>query len=307
MENSDVNTAVNRGCVAAVGMFDGVHAGHRSLLSDLRDAGQEMGLPVAVITFRNHPLSLIAPERSPRLLSTPDDKARLLHDAGVDRVIFEDFTPEFRAMTGVEFLKMLSLKYGVKALVAGFNNHFGSDRMDAATAAARSRETGVEIIPSREFRHTSETAVSSSAVRRLLESGDVKGASAMLGRPYVLSGKVVTGKQLGRTIGFPTANISPCNPSVLVPATGVYAVDVRVAGFDNKFRGMMNIGCRPTVDGADCALVSLEVNIFDFSADIYGRTVEIEFLKRIRDEVAFPGLDALKQRLSLDREAARQA
>lgn len=306
MENPDMNMDGHLGCVAAVGMFDGVHEGHRSLLSDLLQIGRRRNMPVAVITFRGHPLSLIAPGRAPRLLSAPEEKERLLRAIGVDRVIFEDFTPEFRAMTGVEFLKMLREKYGVKALVAGFNNHFGSDRMDAATATAHSVETGVEIISSHELHHESGTAVSSSAIRAFLAAGDVCSAAALLGSPYILYGKVVTGKGLGRTIGFPTANVAPWSPSALVPAPGVYAVDVRIEGFEEKFRGMMNIGFRPTVDNAECADISQEVNIFDFSADIYGRTVGVEFLKRLRDEVAFPDIDALKERLVQDMEEARQ-
>lgn len=292
------------GRVGAVGMFDGVHRGHRDLLRVLVGQSRSRGaLPVA-FTFPSHPLALISPASAPALMSLPHEKEALLRECGVEEVVFLDF-PAVRSLSGREFLCLLREKYGVEALVVGFNNHFGCDRMHAAEAARIAGETGVEIILAGEYLLPDGEDVSSSRVRKALLEGDVDHAALMLGRPYGVRGRVVGGRRLGRTIGFPTANLDCSCAALLIPAPGVYAVDVRIGDMGGTFRGMMNIGRRPTVDTSVDAAISLEVNVFDLDADLYGRSVRVDFLKRLRGERTFAGLDALRTQLEADREAAR--
>ena len=283
-------------------MFDGVHAGHRHLLGQLGALAAETGLRPLVITFSNHPLEVIAPERAPRLLTSADEKRRLIAAAlpGV-RVEVMPFDEGLRLTSAAGFLDMLRDRYGVRALLLGFNNRFGHDApRDFAAYARLGREAGVEIHLATEC-----AGASSSAVRALLAEGDAAGAAAMLGRPYTLTGHVETGRRIGRTIGFPTANVRPDDERRLVPAPGVYACRATVGTADNPagavFPAMVNIGRRPTIgEGLD---TTVEAHLIGLDADLYGREVTLEFVERLRAERRFESLAALAAQLAADRAA----
>ncbi|MDE5555956.1 MAG: riboflavin biosynthesis protein RibF [Muribaculaceae bacterium] len=293
------------GKVATVGMFDGVHRGHRALLSQVTDEAKRRGAEAWVFTFGSHPLALIAPEKAPSPLMTTADKVSALKDAGVSGVEVLDFNEALRSLTAEEFLTMLRDRFGVSVLVMGFNHRFGRDRIsDINHYQEIGRRLGMEIVRANELRDDDiEATICSSSIREAIAEGDVRAAADMLGRPYALHGKVVEGKQLGRKIGFPTANVRLTDPAMLTPLKGVYAVDVTLPD-GQKRRGMLNIGVRPTVDNASRPEVSIEVHIIDWSGDLYGHDVTIEFLTRLRDEQRFPDLTALTHQLQKDKSLA---
>ena len=290
---------------ATVGMFDGVHRGHLSLVRRLIDEAGERSLTPTVFTFDRHPLSLIAPDRAPALLTTVGEKAAKLRQAGVADVEVLSFDEALRALTAEEFLMMLRDRYVVKALLMGFNHRFGSDRISRIEDyEAIGLRLGVEIVRADELRDSSlPESVSSSAIRDALSRGDVAAAARMLGYNYKLWGKVVPGRQLGRTIGFPTANMEFADSGLMVPGAGVYAVDVTIPDGGCR-RGMMNIGRRPTVDFSSRPAVTAEVHVIDWSGNLYGKEISVEFLDRIRDEMRFPDIDALRRRITADRDCA---
>ncbi len=293
-------------CVAAVGMFDGVHAGHGSLVATLVGEARRRGLPSLVLTFDRHPLEVVRPGEAPRSLCSPREREARLLALGVDRVEFMHFTPELREITGEEFLRRLRERYGVRALVVGFNNHFGADRMDASGARAAEPRTGVSIVEAPPLRLAEIPAVSSTTIREALAGGDVETASRLLGAPYSLEGEVVHGAELGHTLGYPTANLRPSDVRAALPALGVYVVeaDIPELGIYGR-RGMTNIGRRPSVKDADGS-VSIETYIFDFDGDIYGRRLRVHFLRRLRPEMKFTTLPALVSQLDADARAARE-
>lgn len=293
------------GKVATVGMFDGVHRGHRALLTRVIDEAKPRGGEAWVFTFANHPLALIAPEKAPSPLMTTTDKVNALKNAGVDGVEVLDFDEALRSLTAEEFLTMLRDRYGVSVLVMGFNHRFGRDRVsDINHYQEIGRRLGIEIVQADELRDDDiDATICSSSIREAIAEGDVRAAADMLGRPYTLHGRVVEGKQLGRKIGFPTANVKLTDTAMLTPLKGVYAVDV-VLPDGQKRRGMLNIGIRPTVDNAVHPEVSIEVHIIDWSGDLYGQNLTIEFLTRLRDEQLFPDLPSLKHQLQKDKSLA---
>lgn len=293
------------GKVATVGMFDGVHRGHRALLMRVIDEAKRRGAEAWVFTFASHPLALIAPEKAPSPLMTTTDKVNALKDAGVDGVEVLDFNEALRSLTAEEFLTMLRDRHGVSVLVMGFNHRFGRDRVsDIAHYQEIGSRLGIEIVRADELRDdVIDATICSSSIREAISEGDVRAAADMLGRPYALHGKVIEGKQLGRKIGFPTANVQLTDPAMLTPLKGVYAVDVTLPD-GQKRRGMLNIGTRPTVDTAARPEVSIEVHIINWSGDLYGRDVTIEFLTRLRDEQRFPDLTALTHQLQKDKSLA---
>lgn len=305
-----------RGCV--VGMFDGVHRGHRYLLDTLREECARRGLYPAVMTFPRHPLSEIAPEKAPGLLSTPAEKLTLLERAGIRRedIGFMVFDCSTRRLTAAEFMRMLHERYHVDFLLRGFNNRFGCDRSLTDEDYRRiAREEGIELIEGIGLTEGEERrAICSTLIRQALAKGDIAEANRLAGYPYPLTGRVVGGKHLGRTIGFPTANIVVDDSCKLIPADGVYIVTVTVEGVEPPaegvkppagepfFRGMVNIGTRPTVDGLNTRR-TIEAHIIGFDGDIYGREVTLRFHRRLRGEIRFPSLDALTEQLVSDREA----
>ena len=288
--------------VVATGFFDGVHVGHRHVIQQLVEAAAVRGDESMVITFWPHPRNVLQKEaRSLRLLTTLAQKRELLLGMGVNRVEVLPFTKDFSSMTMREYLSLLIEKYGAKTILLGYDNRVGSDAAGADEVAAAAVELGLEVLRTEMVPSEKGYAVSSTKIRARLEEGDVEGASAMLGYDYTLHGVVVAGNRLGRTIGFPTANMQLYEPLKLVPGNGVYFVKVRT--LEKEYFGMCNIGCRPTVGTGNSR--TIETHIFDFDEDIYGLDLEVTFLSRIREEVRFDSLDELRVQLEKDRDACR--
>lgn len=285
--------------IAAVGMFDGVHRGHRFVVEQLCREAAARGLEPMLVTFRSHPLETLRPDAAPALLMGVDERCRLLREAGVARIEVLDFE-KIRRLTAEEFLSVLHHDFEVDVLMMGFNNHIGSDRRTAASLGRRCAGVEILLLPP----CSGNESVCSSETRRALTEGRVDDARLMLGRPYSLRGTVVHGKQLGRTLGFPTANIAPASPSALVPGPGVYAADIHLEGEAAPRRAMLNVGDCPTVGGRN---ITIEAHIIGFDEDIYGRQVAIDFLSRLRDEQHFGSLDELREQLGRDRDAALAA
>lgn len=280
--------------VAATGFFDGVHLGHREVLKTLVSSARERGEEALVITFSQHPRTVLQQDAGKlRFLTTPEEKRLLLESAGAGRVETIPFTREFASLSARDYISELLVKrYGVSSLILGYDNRLGSDRLGAPQLRELCAGMGMDarIVPP--YRLADGSTVSSTKIRGLIVSGKIEEANAMLGGRYMLSGVVVSGKQLGRTIGFPTANTVCSNPLKLVPGRGVYVTEVTVLG--RRYYGMTNVGD------------VIETNIFDFDESIYGLELELRFITRIRDMRAMNGLEELKKQLSLDRSAARE-
>jgi len=283
------------------GTFDGVHLGHQKILKRLKDETEKAGGESVLLTFWPHPRLFLFPEDNElKLLQTLEEKIDELEKAGVDNAVVLPFTREFSQMLPEEFIKdFLVNSLNIHTAIIGYDHRFG-----------RNREGDIQLLKSCQSQYNykvleigpediNDITISSTKIRNSLLSGDVDTANAYLGRSYSFSGKVVHGKKLGRTIGFPTANLAINHPNKLIPAIGVYAVQCKVD--DRIFGGMMNIGNNPTVPGKD---FSVEVNIFDFSAEIYDKVIEILVLAKIRDEKKFGNLEELALILQLDKKAA---
>ena len=305
--------------IATTGFFDGVHLGHRLVIERLVSMARERGDESLVVTFWPHPRAVLQDgARELRLLNALEEKKELLRALGVDRVEVLDFTRSFAALTAEQYLReILRDRFGVTTLLMGYDNRLGSDRLTAAALKQIADGIGMELVelsplsfraseaplsfraePQAESRNLE---ISSTQIRAALENGDIKSATEMLGYGYALKGVVVAGNRLGRTIGFPTANMRLYEPLKLVPGRGVYVVEAEVLG--KRYRGMTNIGLRPTVGGS---FTTIETHILDFDEDIYGLPLRITFLRRLRDEVHFPSLEALKDQLEKDRDCCRE-
>lgn len=289
--------------VVTTGTFDGVHLGHQKIISRLKEAAKEQDGETVLLTFYPHPRMVLFPEDNElKLLNTQQEKIELLRQYGVDHLIIYPFSKEFSRLTSVEFVRnILVNKIKTKRLVIGYNHHFGRNREGSFEHL---KEYGplygfeVEEIPAKDIEHIE---ISSTKIRKALQTGDVKTAATFLGHFYSLSGKVVEGLKLGRTMGYPTANIVVEDIYKLIPADGIYAVKVKHK--DALYSGMLSIGNNPTVEGKGH---SIEVNIFDFNKDIYGETVTIYFVERLREELRFNNLDELKVQLAKDEEKSLQ-
>ena len=286
--------------VVATGFFDGVHVGHRLVIQQLTEAAAVRGDESMVITFWPHPRNVLQKEaRSLRLLTTLAEKKEILHDLGVDHVEVLQFTKDFSSLTTEDYLRLLMEKYGARTILLGYDNRMGSDAKGADEVARTAEILGLEVIRTDMVPSEKGYAVSSTKIRERIEAGDVAVASSMLGYDYQLHGVVVAGNRIGRTIGFPTANMQLYEPLKLVPGNGVYFVKVET--LDRKPYGMCNIGCRPTVGAGNAR--TIETNIFGFDEDIYGLDLNVTFLARIREEVRFDTLDDLRVQLEKDRDA----
>jgi riboflavin kinase/FMN adenylyltransferase len=286
--------------VIAPGNHDGVHLGHQALVQTARAHASRHGLRAVALTFDPHPSALLAPERAPTQLTTVARRTELLLAAGADQVVVQSFTHEFAALDPEAFLQTL-LDRNARALVVGPDFRFGKGRAgDVAMLQQFGAQHGLAVIVEPPVLVGGER-VSSSAVREAIASGDVEHATAMLGHLHELTGEVVMGDQRGRTLGFPTANLA--TEPVLHPADGVYAVVARVLDRTpiEYLRGVANLGVRPTA----AAGRSVEVHLLNWSGDLYGARLRLGFLKRIRPERKFPGLDALRAQIAVDCEAAR--
>ena len=284
--------------VVATGFFDGVHVGHRLVIEQLVEAAAARGDESMVITFWPHPRNVLQKEaRSLRLLTTLAQKKQMLHELGVDRVEVLSFTKDFSAMTMEQYLRHIMKEYGVTAILLGYDNRIGCDAANSDQVARTAEMLGLEVIRTEMVPSQQGYAVSSTKIREQLEEGDVRRAAEMLGYDYSMHGVVVAGNKLGRTIGFPTANMQLYEPLKLVPGNGVYFVKVKV--LDRELYGMCNMGCRPTVGAGNAR--TIETNIFGFDEDIYGLDIDITFIARIREERKFDSLTELKAQLELDR------
>lgn len=289
---------VIKNAIVTQGTFDGVHAAHRVIINRVKELAQQRNGETVLMTFDPHPRLVLFPDdHGLKLLQTLDEKISALEKEGIDHLLVIPFTKEFSELTSLQFISdVLVSKIGTKVLVIGYDHRFGKNRegaFDHLKTSSSKYGFEVEEIPEQDVE---EVAISSTRIRKALEIGDVVTASKYLGKFYSITGEVKQGKQLGRTIGYPTANIKIEDPNKLIPADGVYAVKVV---FNNQtYRGMLNAGYRPTVDGITH---SIEVHIFDFNENIYNQRIEILYVDKLREEMKFGGLDALKNQLEKDK------
>lgn len=287
------------GRAATVGMFDGVHLGHRLVVDTLCAEASARGLLPTVFSFNRHPLAEIAPARTPRALSTIAQRTNWLVEAGAREVVVLRFDSTMRRLAAREFMRRLHTLYDVRLLVMGFNHSFGSDRLtDIGEYRRLGHLEGIEVVNAGAL-ESAAVSVSSSAIRAALREGDVALASMMLGRAYAISGVVGHGRAIGHTIGFPTANLMPWMPNQLIPAPGVYAGDA-ITPHGRKFQAMINIGTNPTVSH-DNAL-KIEAHLLGYSGDLYGQPITVTFRRRLRDERKFGSVAELRGQLEADRE-----
>ena len=292
--------------IATIGFFDGVHIGHCHLINMLKKVARERCMESCVITFDRHPRQVVQPEWCPEMLTTLDEKTRLLKATGIDRCEVLHFDREMAAQSARDFmLHTLKERLGVSILATGYDNRFGHNRSEGFEDYVRyGKEIGIEVIRGDELTDGSNN-VSSSSIRRMLKEGRIEDATRCLGREYTTTGTVVGGEHIGRTIGFPTANIRPNDSTKLIPANGVYAVDVwseSEEGYSKsevitRRRAMLNIGTRPTFDGK---ATTIEVHIPHFEGNLYGSTLTIAFIRKIRDERKFDSPEALVEQLNKD-------
>jgi riboflavin kinase/FMN adenylyltransferase len=283
--------------VVTIGNFDGLHTGHRKIIKELVSSSiKHNGVPI-VITFKNHPRTLFQPESPCRIVTTAEEKQRILHSLWVNNIIMLQFTRELSNLTADQFYNDLLIdRLKMKEIVIGHDHAFGKNREGNIDYLMKlSEKTGI-IVTRIEEEIFSDKVVSSTFLRDEIDKGNMEVVATLLCMRYSLTGKVIKGAGRGKGLGFPTANILPDNPDKIVPANGVYAAGIKFN--DNSvYYGMLNIGYNPTFDGKE---KSIEINIFDFNKDIYGETVAIEFFKRIRGEIKFNSVDSLIKQIKSD-------
>ncbi len=296
--------AALQNAIVTSGTFDGVHLGHQKILARLTETAQTFGGETVVLTFWPHPRMVVSKDSQHlKLLSTLEEKIELLRQNGVGHLVVIPFTREFSELSSEEFIQQILVsKIGTKKLVIGYDHHFGRNRegsFEYLQQHAPRYGFDIEEIPRQEIEHIT---VSSTKIRQALLEGDTGIASELLGRNYTFTGIVVKGRQLGRTIGYPTANVHVTENYKLIPSDGIYAVRVVVRG--QTLGGVMSIGFRPTVNGTNR---TQEVYIFDFKDDVYGEKMTVELVEYIRPELKFDGLEALTKAIDADCAAALAA
>lgn len=294
-------------CVATIGFFDGVHLGHRYIIDKVLATAQHEGMLSTIVTFDHHPRQVLCPEWSPQLLSTLDEKVRLLSETGVDQLVVLPFDEAMAALSARDFMReILFRRLGVRILLTGYDNRFGRREPERVEGfddyVVYGKEMGMKVLQGDPF-EAADIRVSSSKVRKLLAEGDVVKAARCLGRPYQIEGLVVNGEHIGTTLGFPTANLQLQDAGKLIPAAGSYAVRVWLGGASGEMHGMMNIGNRPTFGGEH---QTLETHIFHFSGNVYGKKMVVRFISRLRPEQRFVSRGALMAQLALDASQAEQ-
>lgn len=301
IQHPDIEQFSARNPVVTVGIFDGIHLGHRFILQKLGEAARHCDGESTLVTFWPHPRTILNQvDNSFRLLNTMEEKTGMLEELGLDHLIIVPFTRKFSRLSSCDFIReYLVEKIGIRHLVVGYNHRFGRDRegnFNKLKEWAGQYGFGIEKIPALEL---DGGEVSSSRIRNYLQEGKVTMANRILGWKYAFSGEVIGGSRLGTLIGFPTANITPYDEYKLIPAEGVYAVLARLN--ERTYRGMLNIGSRPTVND-DPEKKTIEVHLLDFEGNIYSERIQIQFVARLREEKKFGDIDALKNQLITDRE-----
>lgn len=290
--------------VVTSGTFDGVHLGHQTIINRLKEIAQECKGETVVLTFWPHPRYVLGQKSKDelKLLSSLEEKTHLLEAHGINHLVIIPFTKEFSQLSSKEFIDNIILnKIKTHKLVIGYDHKFGRNREGSFDyLKANQAEFGFEIeeIPRADVDHI---GISSTKIRQSLSAGDVSAAAKFLGTPFHINGKIVMGDQLGRKIGFPTANIKILEEHKLIPADGVYAVEIEL--HKKRYKGMLNIGFRPTVDGLKR---SIEVNIFDFSSDIYGEEIKVNFIDHVRNEKKFASVLELQEQLVVDKKLVKK-
>lgn len=298
--NKEVNEAP---FVASVGFFDGVHIGHRHLIKQVKEEAKRLGLPSAIVTFPVHPRKVLQKNYQPALLCGYEEKLEQLATTQIDYVISLPFTPELSRLSARSFMEeVLKEKIGVHTLFVGYDHRFGHNREEGFAAyQSYGEELGIHVIQAAEYQVEGEN-VSSTKIRLLLKKGEIQRANSLLSYHYTLSGKIVEGYRVGRTIGFPTANMRSWERFKVVPELGVYAVLVHIR--DIIYKGMLYIGTRPTLH--DDPEISVEVNIFDFSGDLYNQSLTVEFIDFIRADRKFDSMDELVAQIHKDKSQVQE-
>lgn len=290
--------------VVTIGTFDGVHKGHKKIIAQLKQEAQERNDETVIITFKQHPRNVVASNNPVQLLNTLEEKTALLQKENIDHLIVVDFNETFSEQSAEAYIQdFLVNKIHPSCIIIGYDHKFGKHRSgDYRMLEEYGRKSGFDVkeINAETVKHVT---VSSTKIRNAILNNDIHSANDLLGYKYFFTGKVVEGNKLGRTIGFPTANLQTETETKLVPGNGVYAVNAFInKDFTRSFKGMMNIGVRPTVDGSRR---TIEVNIFDFDDDIYDENLTVEVIAFLRPEQKFSGIEALKEQLSRDKEEAK--
>ena len=285
--------------IVTIGTFDGVHLGHQKIISRLLELKKQQGGETLLFTFEPHPRKVLFPEQKDlKLLTNTAEKCELLKQFGIDHLLVFPFTKEFSHMQAETYIEeIISKGLQTKTLVIGYDHHFGSNRegnINLLKEVCAHYQFSIEEIPVQEI---NQLNVSSSRIRKALGEGDIEIANSYLGYSFFIKGEVIKGKQLGRTIGYPTANIKLDDADKLIPKIGVYAANIIIK--EKRYKGMLNVGINPTTDADNN--IKVEVNIFGFNEEIYGETIKLEFVKRIRNEQKFANLDELKQQLAKDK------
>ena len=286
--------------VVTIGIFDGVHTGHQFILDHLKTRARELGGKSVVVTLWPHPRIVLNNDlQGFKVLHTRDEKIRELERSGIDQLVIVPFDEEIASLSACDFVQLyLVEKLGVEVLLLGYDNRFGKDRLGDPEGLQMCAEKNRFLIEKLPEISSQLGRVSSTNIRDAILSGDLERAEDMLGYHYYLSGNIVEGNHIGRKMGFPTANIHPMDPYKLIPMNGVYAIRMELRGKSHD--GMLNIGFRPTLDSS-MAVKTIEAHLFDVSGDFYDEQVVIHFIKRVRDEMKFSGIDALKEQLIKDK------
>jgi riboflavin kinase/FMN adenylyltransferase len=294
IENFDTGTPT---CIT-VGTFDGLHIGHRKIIETLKRTSKSKNLKSVVITFAPHPRQVLIPGVKVHFLLTQQEKQEMIASQGIDYLVIHPFSKEFAALTAHDFLVGKLCQYvGMQHLIKGFNNHFGCDRLsDIESMRTMGKTVGFDVTEV-DAQTNGETNVSSTLARMYISDGHIEQANQILGYHYFISGKVVHGRMIGRTIGFPTANIDIGNTNKLLPAPGAYAAYVDIN--NHTMPAMMNIGSNPTVNNDD-SVTYIEVHIIGFEGNIYGCNLRTHLIRRLRPELKFDNIDQLRRRLSID-------
>ena len=297
---TDINNLPSfRNAVLTAGTFDGVHLGHWAILQEVVRHAREVNGESILITFDPHPRKLLFPDQPLGIITPLEQKISLIQERGIDHVVVVPFTREFANLSAAQYIEdFLVHRFHPHSIVIGYDHRFGHDRkgnIQLLQEFATANQYHVTEIPAQLI---DAASVSSTRIRKALNDGQVGEATHMLGRAYAVRGLVVHGNKLGRTIGYPTANLQPLDPEQLVPGIGIYAIRAEHKG--TRYDGMLSIGYNPTV--TDKKEIKIEANLFDFDKDIYGDVLEIQFIRKLRDEQKFPSLEALMQQLHQDKK-----